>query len=202
MIILDFNNNAKISIHRDGPVTYDPESDYFMNQIYPSIQDNSEKYLKNGPMQMNTNNSLQINSLGVLPTDFNSGNNLLSLMGTLNNKSNFNTQIYSPSNFNKNDNTTKSNQIYTSDMFHNYSSNKNNLISNTQSVVQNENKNSLLKSNIIKQTKLHNSTTFRQVGPQLDSTVNAYGKKYSDELLSKNKRDPKIGYYGKSRLTR
>jgi hypothetical protein len=183
-----------------------------LNQIYNGnilsngLNNNDKNRSISGIKQINSINSIQNSSYNMIQSDFNNSGNLLNLIGSLNsNKSN-----YSQSNFplnsngnlnsNLNLNNSNSNQV-TSDMFHNYSTNKS-ILTNTPSSSDNAGNYSSLTKNIIKQTKLHDSATFRQVGPQLDSTVNAFGKKYSDELLSKNKSNPKIGYYGKSRLTR
>ena len=46
------------------------------------------------------------------------------------------------------------------------------------------------------------SSTFRTVGPNEDSTVNYKGKKYSDLYQNSSSSNMKAGFYGKSRLTR
>lgn len=59
-----------------------------------------------------------------------------------------------------------------------------------------------INTEIVHQTALHKSDTFRHVSPFEDSTRDAYGKKYYDSFTINKKNNPKIGYYGKSRLTR
>lgn len=53
------------------------------------------------------------------------------------------------------------------------------------------------------------SETFKSVGPNIDSTVNNSGEKYSEiydfnlkKLRGNNSKKAKSGFYGKSRLTR
>ncbi len=51
--------------------------------------------------------------------------------------------------------------------------------------------------------KIMNKSTFRPVGPTINSTLDVNGIKYTDEYsLDLNSNLPKIGNYGQSRLTR
>ena len=55
---------------------------------------------------------------------------------------------------------------------------------------------------VLRQVKSHKSQTFRKVGPQIDSTVDYKGDKYTDKFEVIEQNQPKIGYYGKTRLSR
>lgn len=105
-------------------------------------------------------------------------NNMLSLINQMNNL---------PTNAN-NDNTFSLggiNSITNSNLRNNFS-----------------NKNNIIDKGVINQTRLHNSSTFRKVGPNINSLINGYGNKYTEVYKALDKPQPKIGYYGKSRLTR
>lgn len=55
---------------------------------------------------------------------------------------------------------------------------------------------------VLKQVNNHKSKTFRKVGPQIDSTVDFKGDKYTDKYEVIEQNQPKIGFYGKTRLSR
>ena len=69
---------------------------------------------------------------------------------------------------------------------------------NNQKVIQTSNNNP--KNPVISENQ--KSPTFRSVGPNLDSTINYQGQKYSNIIQNMPSKRISPGYYGRSRLTR
>lgn len=146
------------------------------NDIPGGFNNNNNYLSKDGPVSIPLNNN-----------NSNSMNNL--------NKSLFSTNIINENSTNTNNNFNNNNNI-------NITSNNNNHnnIQSVTNITKNNTDEAVTDKDVLKQTKIHGSETFRKVGPFTDSTKNAYGKKYSDIYIPTDKNNPKIGYYGKSRL--